>query len=281
MKLLAIFNIVAVAFPGFDSSKECVQSKWIVQDTIDGLINIYSSFADLVEQASPHIVWMAFKAQKDEVEETAYKVIGHLSSASSESIIDAIFSSKYLDLADKLLRKPEFKNKSEILWTLSNLTASKERHIEAVISHKVFATALDFCDLNNSAAVRQEAVFMLTNAITISEDDQLLLAIVNERILYTLIQTLKVAKENRFIEEILQAIGRIFELDNEHDRDFIQTCEKFGFVDVIDEMDMKMQECTGAKTLLAMMQHQQQKSTQNNVQGCQGQSKNSHDEFVI
>lgn len=86
------------------------------------------------------------------------------------------------------------------MWTLSNLAASLPRHIEALVHHQVFKTVVELCEVNHSAKVRQEAVYTLTNAITTSGDDKLMLSLIDERILYILVETLKVAKGDTFID---------------------------------------------------------------------------------
>ena len=70
-----------------------------------------------------------------------------------------------------------------MLWVLSNLTASQQRHIEAVMTHKVWQSVLDHTATHVSVAMRQEAVITLTNAITTGSDDKLLMTHITQQIL--------------------------------------------------------------------------------------------------
>ena len=147
--------------------------------------------SDLVEVATPIIVRLPMIALNADMAEDAVKVIGSLSTSANEIVIDEIFQCGFLTTANELLSKPGNSiNKSQILWVLSNLTASQQRHIEAVMTHEVWQRVLDHTATHVSVAIRQEAVITLTNAITIGSNDKLLITHINQPMLKILIESL-------------------------------------------------------------------------------------------
>lgn len=111
----------------------------IIKDSVSTLRRVYNQLPDLVEVAIPCLVRLTMIALTAHMSEEAIKVVGAFSFSSNEQVIDAIFQNNFLGAADELLSKPRKDvNKSEVLWALSNLTASQQRHIEAIMTHEVW-----------------------------------------------------------------------------------------------------------------------------------------------
>ncbi|KAK1394842.1 hypothetical protein POM88_013898 [Heracleum sosnowskyi] len=105
----------------------------------------------------------------------ALEALGSIVRWGSDDDVQVIIEKKGLwQLLECLLREQDKNYVMDPCWILSNITARKEKHIQAVIEHKCIESLVNVIKKHKVAEVKEEATWAVLNAIRGANNDQII-----------------------------------------------------------------------------------------------------------
>ena len=141
------------------------------------------------------------------------RALSSICCSENPSNVDKVLDYGLLDAFFQIMAPTKFDQTTQCLWGLSNIAADSEDHIQQLIAHKELFQKIKLLADSNEASVRREAMFVFTNIILTSKNQQLIKEIVFDQESKLLDQMFKTICNNNDLPstiEVLLAFEKVF-----------------------------------------------------------------------